>query len=182
MFYSTQKNQYKILNRRSALLLLGKVSLISIIGWKFFDIQILKSKKYTTLSKNNQISIKILYPVRGEITDRNGRVIATNKKVYDLYIIPEQSKNLNETLNNLNYFVNFNFKQKTKVIELSKKLKKFESIKVLENLDWKNLELIETNKNHLSGLSLQEDYQRIYPDNDYFSHILGYISQPSQKD
>ena len=56
-------------------MLLGKVSLISIIGWKFFDIQILKSKKYTTLSKNNQISIKILYPVRGEITDRNGRVI-----------------------------------------------------------------------------------------------------------
>ena len=182
MFYSSQKNQYKIISRRSALILLGKVSLISVVGWKFFDIQILKSKKYITLSKNNQISIKILYPVRGEILDRNGKVIATNKKVYDLYIIPEQSKNLNETLNNLNYFVNFSFKQKTKVIALSKKLKKFESIKVLENLDWKNLELIETNKNHLSGLNLQEDFQRIYPDNDYFSHILGYISQPSEKD
>ena len=39
------------------------------------------------------------------IKDRNGNIIATNKKVYDLYVIPEQTENLNETLNNLNNFI-----------------------------------------------------------------------------
>ena len=50
------------------------------------------------------------------------------------------------------------------------------------NLNWEKLELIEANKNHLPGLHLQEDYQRIYPQHKYFSHILGYISQPTQSD
>ena len=182
MFYSEQKKKINIQNRRTFLLFLGKMSLFSIIGWRLFNIQILDSAKYKTLSKNNQINIVILYPVRGEIKDRNGNIIATNKKVYDLYVVPEQTKNLNETLNNLNNFINFDFEKKRKIILLSKKVKKFESIKIEENLNWSKLELIETNNNHLPGLHLQEVYQRIYPQHKYFSHILGYINQPSLDD
>jgi len=182
MYYSQQKKQMAVQNRRSFFLLLGKLSVFSVIGWRLFNIQILDSAKYRTLSKNNQINIKILYPVRGEIKDRNENIIAGNKKVYDLYVIPEQTENLNETLNNLNNFINFDFEKKRKIILLSKKVKKFESIKIEENLNWEQLELIEANKHHLSGLHLQEDYQRIYPQHKYFSHILGYISQPSLDD
>ena len=182
MYYSQQKKQIIVQNRRTFLLLLGKLTVFSVIGWRLFNIQILDSAKYRTLSKNNQINIEILYPVRGEIKDRNGNIIATNKKVYDLYVIPEQTENLNETLNNLNNFIHFDFEKKRKIILLSKKVKKFESIKIEENLNWEKLELIEANKNHLSGLHLQEDYQRVYPQHKYFSHILGYISQPTPND
>ena len=182
MFYSEQKKQTNIQNRRTFFLFVGKLSLLSIVGWKLFNIQILDSSKYKTLSKNNQINIEIIYPIRGEIKDRNENIIATNKKVYDLYIIPEQSKNLQETLNNLNNYINFNFKKKRKIIVLSEKVKKFENIKIEENLNWEKLELLEANKNHLPGIYLQEDYQRIYPQNKYFSHILGYISQPTPND
>ena len=182
MFNLENKKQTQTINRRTFFVVLGKFGIFSLIGWRFFDLQILNSSKYETLSKKNQINIEILYPIRGEITDRNNNIIATNTKVYDLYIVPEQSKNLEETLNNLNYFVNFGFKEKRKVIELSKKLQKFESIKVLENLNWNSLEIIETNKNHLSGLHLKEDFLRVYPGKDHFSHILGYISQPSKED
>ena len=182
MFNKREKDQFKIYNRRTFLLFGAKISIFSIIGWRFFDIQILNSKKYKTLSKKNQINVDILYPIRGEIKDRNKIIIASNKRVYDLYIIPEQTNDLEDTLNNLNDFIKINFKQKRKIINLSKKIKKFESIKVLENLDWKSLELIETNKTHLNGLHLKEDFQRLYPGNNYFAHILGYISQPDKKE
>ena len=182
MYYSEQKKQISVQNRRTFFLFLGQLSFFSIIGWRLFNIQILNSGKYKTLSKNNQINIEILYPVRGVIKDRNGNIIATNKKVYDLYVIPEQTENLNRTLNNLNNFIHFDFEKKRKIILLSKKVKKFESIKIEENLNWEKLELIEVNKNHLLGLHLQEDYQRIYPQHKYFSHILGYISQPTPSD
>ena len=116
MYYSQQKKQIIVQNRRTFFLLLGKLNFFSIIGWKLFNIQILDSAKYKTLSKNNQINIKILYPVRGEIKDRNGNIIASNKKVYDLYIIPEQTKNLKETLNNLDNFIHFDFEKRRKII------------------------------------------------------------------
>jgi len=89
---------------------------------------------------------------------------------------------LKETLNNLKNFFHFDFAKKRKIILLSEKVKKFESIKIAENLNWEKLELIEANKNHLPGLHLQENYQRVYPQHKYFSHILGYISQPTPND
>ena len=82
---------------------------------------------------------------------------------------------MQDTLNNLNNFIHFDFEKKRKIILLSKKVKKFESIKIEENLNWGKLELIEANKNHLSGLHLLEDYQRVYPQHKYFSHILSII-------
>ena len=182
MFYSEQKKQFKILNRRTFFLLTIKTGLFSILGWRLFNIQITNSKKYETLSKNNQINIEIIYPVRGIITDRLGEIIATNVKVFDLYIIPERTKNINETLNKLSTFIKLDFSKKREIIELSKKVKKFERIKIFENLDWKTLEILEANKNYLNGIQLREDYQRVYPQKEIFSHILGYVNKPSKKD
>ena len=79
MYYSEQKKQVAIHNRRAFFLILGKLSIFSLIGWRFFDIQILQSNKYKTLSKNNQINVELLYPIRGKIKDRNENLIATNK-------------------------------------------------------------------------------------------------------
>ncbi|MDC0192321.1 penicillin-binding protein 2 [Alphaproteobacteria bacterium] len=182
MQYFDQKKQIKYLNRRSFFLLLTKLSLFSVISYRLFDIQITNSSKYKTLSKNNQINVEILYPVRGIIKDRKGNIIASNLKVFDLYIIPEQTKNLNKALNDLSNFIDLDFKTKRQIINLSKTVKKFERIKILENLDWKTLEMLETNKNYLEGISLIEDFQRIYPQNESFSHLLGYVNKPSKKD
>ena len=182
MFYSEQKKQFQILNRRTFFLLIAKGGLFSALGWRLFNIQITDSKKYKTLSKNNQINVEILYPVRGDITDRLGKIIATNIKVFDLYIIPERTTNINQTLNTLSNYIDLDFAKKREIIQLSKKVKKFERIKILENLDWEKLELLEANKNYLAGIQLIVDYQRIYPEKQLFSHLLGYVNKPSKKD
>lgn len=182
MFYLDQKKKRRDLNRRAFFLLLGKLSLFSVVGWRLYNIQIKDSKKYQTLSKNNQIDVKIIYPIRGLIRERSGKIVATNLKVFDLYVIPERIKNLNETLNMLSNFTDLNFKKKREIISLSKNIKKFEKILIIENLSWKTLELIEANKNYLPGVELIEDFQRIYPENEFLSHLLGYVNQPSKKD
>ena len=182
MFYSEQKKQLKYLNRRTFFLFLGKLGLLSIVGNKLFQIQITESKKYNTLSKNNQINIEILYPVRGLIKDRTGRIIAYNTKVFDLYIIPERSENINETLKNLSKHIKLDYNKKREIIQLSKKVKKFEKIKIFENLNWNKLEIIEANKNYILGIELVSDFQRTYPENEIFSHLLGYVNKPSKKD
>ena len=180
MNYSELKNQTETHTRRSIFLLIAKLGIFSLVGWRLFNIQILESKKYKTLSKKNQINVEILYPIRGEIKDRNNVVIASNIKTYNLYLIPEQCPDINKTLNNLNNYVKIDFTMRRKIIELSKKVKKFEKIKIINNIDWKNLEFIEANKIHLPGLHLLTFSKRIYPFSNYFSHILGYVNKPSE--
>ena len=93
MFYTEDKKQYSALNRRTFILYLLKLSLFSVVGWRLYNIQIKESDKYKTLSKNNQIDIEIIYPLRGKIFDINNNLLVSNKKVFDIYIIPENKKN-----------------------------------------------------------------------------------------
>ena len=182
MFYSEQKKQVSTYNRRTFFLFLLKLSLFTAVGWRLYNIQILDSSKYKTLSKQNQIDLEILFPIRGKIFDRNKILIANNEKVYDLYLIPENTKSINNTLNDLSKFIDIDFTKRRKIIELSTKVKKFEKIKIFENISWSTLEKIETNKYKLEGIFIAEDYLRIYPYKEVFSHLLGYISKPNEKE
>ena len=182
MFYSEQKKQVSLFNRRTFVLFLLKLSLFTAVGWRLYNIQILDASKYKTLSKKNQIDLEIIFPTRGKIFDRNNVLIAKNEKVYDLYLIPENTKSINNTLNTLSKFIDIDFAKRRKVIELCNKVKKFEKIKIFENISWSTLEKIETNKYNLEGIFIAEDYLRVYPYRDIFSHLLGYISKPNQKE
>ena len=182
MFYSDQKKQVSLFNRRTFILFLLKLSLFSAVGWRLYNIQILDSSKYKTMSKKNQIDLEIIFPVRGKIFDRNKVLIAKNEKVYDVYLIPENTKSINNSLNALSQFIDIDFAKRRKVIELSTKVKKFEKIKIFENISWSTLEKIETNKYNLQGIFIAEDYLRVYPYKDNFSHLLGYISKPNQQE
>ena len=182
MFYSEQKKQIGLYNRRTFILFLLKLSLFSTLGWRLYDIQIKNSSKYKTLSKKNQIDLEIIFPIRGKIFDRNKNLIATNENVFDLYLIPENTKSINNTLNTLSKFIEIDFEKRRKIIELSSKVKKFEKIKIFENISWSVLEKVESNKYSLQGIFISEDYLRIYPYKEIFSHLLGYISKPNQKE
>ena len=182
MFFLEKKNQFKSFSRRSFFLLSLKLFFFGIVGVKLFNIQIKNSLKYETLSNNNRIKLKIIFPTRGKILDRNNNVIATNHVTYDLYIIPEQIRDIEEVLEELSNVIPISFKQKKQTISLSNKVKKFEMIKIVDNLNWPQLERIESNMYKFPGVHLISNYRRHYPYANYFSHIIGYTSQPSKKD
>ena len=182
MFYSDDKKQFTVLNRRSFVLYVLKLSLFTIVGWRLYNIQIKSSEKYKTLSKNNQIDVEILYPLRGKILDTNDNILANNKKVFDIYVIPENTSNINKTLNQISNILKIDFPKKRKIIELSKKVKKFEKIKIFENINWEDLEKIESKKFDIEGIFISQDYMRIYNSENIFSHLLGYINKPNEKE
>ena len=132
------------------------------VGWRLYNIQIKDSDKYKTLSKNNQIDIEFLYPLRGKIIDIKDNILVSNEKVYDIYLIPENTTNINNSLNQISKIIKIDFNKKRKIINLSKKVKKFEKIKIFENINWNDLEKIEANKLNIEGIFISQDYMRVY--------------------
>ena len=88
MFFKEQRNQFKSFTRRSFFLLSLKLILFSIIGFRLYKIQINESSKYKTLSQSNRITLKIIYPTRGVIYDRNNVPLVDNIATYNLEILP----------------------------------------------------------------------------------------------
>lgn len=56
---------------------------------KLFVIQIIDDK-YKLAADNNALSYDIIYPTRGVIYDRNGKIIVGNKVAYDIVVTPKE--------------------------------------------------------------------------------------------
>ena len=76
--------------------LVGFIILIRLINLQIF------SKKYDKLSIKNSVLKQNIYPERGFIFDRNGKLLVSNQPMYDLMVIPNSLKSFDTTeLSNL---------------------------------------------------------------------------------
>ena len=66
--------------------------LFSILAARFVHLQIHKRDEFTAQAASNRISLIPTAPIRGEIVDANGVVLARNYPAYSLEIIPSQIK------------------------------------------------------------------------------------------
>ena len=87
----------KLISRRMFVLTAAKAVVFFGIFGRLVSLQINEANKYKTLSDKNRFREWKLAPQRGIIRDYFNREIASNEKVYQLHITPENSPNL-ETL------------------------------------------------------------------------------------
>ena len=74
---------------RSRKLIIGLLVAAAIILGKIFYIQIIEDK-YKINASNNSMVYDIIYPTRGVIYDRNGKIIVGNKVAYDILVTPKE--------------------------------------------------------------------------------------------
>lgn len=79
-------------SRKNVILLIFSI-VISVIILRLFYLQVIQ-KKYRLLAAEQAIQRKIVYPTRGIIYDRNGKVVVNNDALYDLTVVPSQVKHL----------------------------------------------------------------------------------------
>ena len=171
-----------VINRRMFIIGAAKLIVFSGIVARLFSLQINDNKKYLTLSDKNRIREWKLPPTRGEIVDYFGNIIAGNLKVYQLHIIPEQVENFNYLLTRLKNLLQLSDREISNILNSKKKLKPWESIVVSENLSWSQFLKINNYLYDLVGVKPVMTISRNYPFSDIYTHVLGYVSQPNEKD
>ncbi|MDI9551523.1 MAG: penicillin-binding protein 2 [Bacteroidales bacterium] len=78
-------------DKRSYKLIIGLGVVAAILLGKLFYIQIIDNK-YKINASNNSMVYDIIYPTRGVIYDRNGKIIVGNKVAYDIMVTPREVK------------------------------------------------------------------------------------------
>jgi len=171
-----------VINRRMFIIGAAKIIIFTGIIVRLFSLQVNENKKYLTLSDKNRIREWKLPPIRGDIVDYFGNIIAGNLKVYQLHIIPEQVENFNYLLTRLKTLLNLSDKKIEKIVKLKNKLKPWESIIVSENLSWSDFLKINNYLYDLVGVKPVMTISRNYPFSEVYTHILGYVSQPNEEE
>ena len=156
------------------------VVLIGIVG-RLTQLQIMNSRKYKLLSDNNRFREVKFSPLRGIIQDYFGNEIASNVKIYQAHLVPENTKNIDELFYRLKSLINLTDE---KIFLLKKKIAKqriWEPVVVSENLTWSEFSRLNLFLHELQGLQPVVSVSRHYYDNSS-AHVVGYVSEISEND
>ena len=149
---------------------------------KIFYLQIIKFESYSSLAKNNSLKIVPIAPIRGQILDVNGEVLAENKLVYTLEINPKDKPDLNK------------IKQKLiNIVEITKyDLKKYNknlsersyssTLPIKSNLSDTQVAKFIANQYKYPDIYLKQKFSRFYPKKKSGAHFIDYLNRISQKD
>ena len=181
---SQSENVLKLnsINRRMFILATAKVIILGGLISRLFFLQVKENKKYLTLSDKNRIREWKLPPVRGNFEDYFGNTIAGNFEAYQLHLIPEEVENFRYTINRIKNILGLSEKQFQRVLKKKKEIKSWETLIVSNNLSWENFSKINNNLYDLNGVKPVISISRNYPFREYYTHVLGYVSQANEQD
>ena len=140
-------------------------------------LQVVGHQLYTTKAKENSIKIEPTVPSRGIIYDRRGNILAENTQTYSLELVPEQIKDLDDTLLKLQKLLAIPDDKIEQFQKLRKRQKRFTGIPLLANMTEEEMAKFAVVRPYFHGADVHVRQLRNYPYGDLAAHVVGYVGR-----
>jgi len=174
--------RFKSFSRRAALIGGAQLLVFGGLAARMYYLQVLKSSEYQMLAEENRVNMRLLAPLRGEIVDRFGVTLASNRQNYRVVLIPEQTPDIEATLRKLTRIVPLSETQWKRVLRDARRSPAFLPITVAENLSWEQFAQINIHEPDLPGIQPEVGETRHYPHGSSLAHVVGYVAAVSEAD
>jgi len=175
------KREIRVFQSRVVIAALFIFALSLVLISRIYSLQIIDYDYYSEEALGNQLQQLPITPARGDILDRNGKVLATNSLSYKLTITPEKVKDMDVTmaeLKRLEFINDDDIKQFYKTV---KRFRKFHNIPIKHNVSEQAVAIFLT-KVQLPGVEIEPYFHRVYPNGASSAHLIGYVSSMNQDD
>ncbi|MDR1158718.1 MAG: PASTA domain-containing protein [Oscillospiraceae bacterium] len=171
-----------VLFRTFVLMALCGVGLFVPLGMKLYDIQIVNHDKYERMAVEQQTRNTVISPLRGTIFDRNYKTLAVCASVDTVFISPvdiESEDQAQLVARGLSEILDVDYE--TIYAKTQKKDRQYEEIRKKVEKD-----LADRVRTFISDNKLQQivyvtpDSKRYYPNGNFASHVLGFVSDDNQ--
>lgn len=168
--------------RRTFIAFIGVVIMLLMLFSNVYDLEISSYEKYQTRSNSNRIKLLPVAPNRGQIYDRNGVLLAENKPVYSLEIIPEDVEDLEDTVKNISQLLSISPEKQAKFFKSVRSNRRFKPVELHSRLSDQQVALFSVNQHKYPGVFIDARLKRYYPFADLTTHNLGYVARINRKD
>ena len=167
---------FNLIHTRIRFIFVGVVIILVLIIFKVFYIQVFQYEKLKTLSDSLYSRKLPIAADRGEILDRNGKVLATNITTTSLVLIPRQITDKKKVADALSKILGVTYEEMYKHVTKNESIERvhpegrrlsYDIAKQIEDLGF-------------DGVYLVKESKRYYPYNEMLSHVLGYIGIDNQ--
>ncbi len=172
----------RLFRNRAIVSFLAIMIMVGILIANLYNIQVNQFQDYKTRSNDNRIKIVPIAPNRGLIYDRNGTLLAENQPIFNLEIVPEQVKNMDDTIVRLQKILPINQEQIDIFERERRQTRRFNAVPLLTQLTQEQVAIFSVNQHKFPGVSVGATLQRHYPYNEVLTHVIGYVSRINDKD
>ena len=169
-------------SRRALLLGGAQVAFAGVLGWRMVNLQVEQADQFRLLAEENRINIRLIPPARGELYDRNGKVIAQNVPSYRIVVVPEDAGDVDAVIQRLQLLVRIDPEDLERGLEEMRRSPPFLPITLAEQVSWEDVSRVSVNAPALPGVTAEVGLTRVYPRGPDFAHVAGYVGPVSDYD
>jgi penicillin-binding protein 2 len=147
---------------------------------RLFHLQVVEGEVLRQRSQKNSVRNVDLEAPRGEVLDREGRVIATWRPSRALRVIPNDLGDRVRIFAALGQLIGAPGAELDAQAGSSKGLARFRPVTLVEDLDWERLARVESHRYALRGIETVEQPRRFYPGGTLAAHLLGTLGEIQQ--
>lgn len=171
-----------LFTRRAIIALFIVIVMLGIVVSNLYVLQVEQHEAYQTRSNGNRIKVLPIAPNRGLIYDRNGILLAENKPVFSLEVVPEEVDDLEKTLARLSALMGITEEEKENFLKVYRGQRRFKPIALRTQLSEEEVARFSAQQHRFTGVSVEARLSRFYPYGDTLTHVLGYVAKINKKD
>jgi len=167
---------------RQAKAFLIVVTVFAALLGRLWYLQIIKGDVYANLADGNRRRLIRVAAARGNILDRNGKLVASNRTSFTVSAVPSGSKEMHAgVIEKLSKILNM------EQAVIREKLEKggvypYEPVPLKRDVSAETVIAIEEQRWELPGIMIEKTPMRVYPAGELAAHVVGYLGEVSEQD
>src|SRR5262245_55798133 len=166
-----------ILEERLPYLVAVMLLVFGIFGVRFFQLQILRGEELQGIAKGNAVRLVRLVAPRGDILDRDGRILATTRPAFGVEVMPSDLRRAELTFEALGLLLDTDGEALRQRVGKPRGRLRFQPVRLSGDLSFDALARVESHLDALPGVMTDVQPRRHYVGGDLASHLLGTIGE-----
>ena len=154
----------------------------SMIWARAYYLQVVQHETLSEQAERNRTAVVPVVPMRGEIEDRNGEILASNYFAYTLEITPSKVPDIDLLLSELEPIVSISKRDRRRFNKLLSETKAFEATPIRTLLSDEEVARFAAQRWRFPGVEIRARFFRNYLLGATASHLVGYIGRVNQRE
>ncbi len=173
----------RLFQRRTLVVLIFVMLMLSGLIARMYQLQIVEHDIYTTLSDKNRVQVQSVPPPRGLIYDRNHVLLAENRPVFSVTLVPERVNGMKDTLAQLRKLLDVSDEDMERFRRrLQEPRRPFQEIPLSYELSEQEIARLAVHRHELPGVEVKAELVRYYPHSILTSHSLGFVGRINREE
>lgn len=168
----------RLFQRRVTVMLVFVFLLLAGLVARMYQLQVVEHDIYTTLSDKNRVQVQSVPPPRGLVYDRNRVLLAENRPVFSVTVVPERVGGMDATLEQLAGILDVSEEDMDRFQRrLREPRRPFQEIPLRYDLTEDEIARLAVHRHELPGVEVEAELVRYYPHSELTAHALGFVGR-----